>query len=159
MEYDLHRSTRKCAATGRDLLAGEEVYTALVAQGADLVRLDYAADAWPGPPEGAIGWWKSRIPSPTTAKARLAPNDVILQLFDQLAEQPDKADMRYVLALLLIRRRVMRLEDTERGADGRETLVLYCARREESYRVAAVVPSADRQQEIQRELEQLLFAR
>ena len=38
------------------------------------------------------------------------PNDVMLELFDQWDGQPDKEDLRYVLTLLLIRRRVLRLE-------------------------------------------------
>ena len=36
-------------------------------------------------------------PEPTAKKIKLAPNDVLLELFDQLAERPDQQDMRYVL--------------------------------------------------------------
>jgi hypothetical protein len=82
----------------------------------------------------------------------------MLELLDSLATQDDKQDMRYVLSLLLIRRRVVRLEETERDEANREVSVLYCPRRDESYRVVTVVPSAARTREIQEELSRLLFA-
>lgn len=137
---------------------GEEFYSVLWAEGAELVRRDYAIEAWEGPPEGAIAWWKSQVPSPEANRVRLAPNDVMLQLFDQLDEQPEKHDMRYVLALLLVRRRVMRMEESERDEAGSEVLVLYCPRREATYRVPAITPDEGRTDDIQQELAALLFA-
>lgn len=159
MDYEVQRCTRHCAKSGRDLVPGEEYYSALVAEGAELVRRDYAAEAWEGPPEGAVGWWKSQIPTPQATRVRLAPNEVMLQLFDQLEGQPDKQDMRYVLSLLLVRRRVMRQEESERDAERRELLVLYCPRRDATYRVPEATPGDERISQIQEELGQLLFAR
>src|SRR5579863_1948158 len=54
MDYEIQRFTRHCAVTGRELAPGEEFYTALVAAGAELKRIDYSAEAWQGPPEGAL---------------------------------------------------------------------------------------------------------
>jgi hypothetical protein len=110
-----------------------------------------------------IGWWKSRIPEPTAKKVKLAPNEVLLELFDQLAEQPECGDMRYVLALLLIRRRVLRVEtpsEATHPAAGRdvETIVVYCPRRETTYELPAVTPSEARIDEIQQQLSELLIA-
>jgi hypothetical protein len=158
MEYEIQRCTRHCATTGRELLPGEPFYSTIVARGAELVRQDYAAEAWKGPPDGVLGWWKSQMPDPRARRAQLAPNDVILELFDQLAEQPDKQEMRYVLALLLVRRRVMRQEDTEQDEAGGELMVAYCPRREATYRVPVAPPSPEHAEEIQRQLATLLFA-
>jgi hypothetical protein len=52
----------------------------------------------------------------------------------------------------------MRLEDTEVDEEGTELLVVYCPRREESYRVPVAAPDDRRTQEIQNEIAQLLFA-
>ncbi|MBI2824777.1 MAG: hypothetical protein HYX69_08830 [Planctomycetia bacterium] len=158
MDYDVQRFTRRCAATGRELAEGEEFYTALVADGAALRRLDYAASAWHGPPEGALGWWKSRVPSRDARRPRLAPNEVLLELFVNLEGIADKEDMRTVMALLLVRRRVLRLEDTETDDAGGEVMVLYAPREDATYRVKSVMPSDKRVQEIQDELSRLLFA-
>lgn len=158
MDYEVQRCTRHCATTGRELQPGEAFFTTLVAEGATLARHDYSCEAWTGPPEGVVGWWKSRMPEATTKKAQLAPNDVILQLFDQLAEQPDKADMRYVLGLLLVRRRVARQEDSDIDDEGREWMVMYCPRREATLKTLVSMPSDARAAEIQDELAQLLYA-
>jgi hypothetical protein len=156
MDYDLQRPTKHCFTTGRELAPGEEFYSALIAEGAELRRADFSIEAWHGPPPGAIGCWKSQIPDRHGARRHWAPNDVLLQCFDELSEQPDKQDMRYVLALLLVRRRVMRLEEEQKDAAGGELLVLYCPRRDTTYEVPVTVPDPTRADAIQQELARLL---
>lgn len=156
IDYEIQRCSRHCAATGRELAPGESYYSVLVAEGGSLTRRDYAADAWQGPPAEAIAWWKSRLPDPRSKRGRAAPNEVLLECFDQLLDRPEQADMLYVLTLLLVRRRVMRLEDTETDVHGRQTLVLECPRRDATYRVGVATPPAARIAEIEQELERLL---
>jgi hypothetical protein len=158
IDYEVQRCTRRCAATDRELQPGEAFYSTLTAEGAQVVRHDYSQEAWQGPPEGVLGWWKSHMPERNAKKLHWAPNDVMLELLETLEAQPDKTDMRYVLALLLIRRRVVRLEETEKDASGREVSVLYCPRRETTYRVVTQMPGDQRTAEIQEELARLLFA-
>jgi hypothetical protein len=158
MDYDIHRSTRHCAKTGRELKPGEAFYSVLTVAGPKVEREDFSVEAWQGPPDEALGWWKSHVPAPDAKKMRWAPNEVMLQLFEDLGGSEVQADFRYVLTLLLVRRRVMRLEETEKD-DAGETMVLYCPRREAEYRVRAVVPSDERVAEIQEELGRLLFAK
>jgi hypothetical protein len=158
LDFDVKRCTRKCTATEQDLKPGEEFYSVLVSQGAEVVRLDYSKAAWDGPPEGNIGWWKSRMPDPNEKKVDWAPSDVILHYFQKLAERPDSADTRYVLTLLMIRRRMLRLEESESADDGTETMILFCPKNETEYRVQVVDPSSDRVAAIQDELANLLFS-
>ena len=158
LDFDVQRFTRRCAQTERELQPGDVFYSVLVAEGASVVRRDYWADVWEGPPSGAIGVWKSQVPDVHSKKMHWAPNDVILHYFEQLASEPEKADMRYVLALLMIRRRIVRLEDTEEDEQGHENYVLYCPRNEREYRVAVVTPTEPRIGQIQNELAELLFA-
>ena len=72
LDFEVQRCTRRCAATDRPLEPGELCYSVLEAEGAEIVRKDYCGDAWSGPPEKVIGWWKSRIPEPTAKKVKLA---------------------------------------------------------------------------------------
>jgi hypothetical protein len=158
IDYEVQRCTRHCAATGRELQPGEVFYSTLTAEGAEVVRHDYAKEAWQGPPEGVLGWWQSHMPDRNAKKLHWAPNDVMLDLLETLESQPDKQDMRYVLSLLLVRRRVVRLEETDTDDAGQEISVLYCPRREATYRVVTATPGAERTAEIQEELARLLFA-
>lgn len=164
LDFEIQRSTRRCAATERALEPGEWCYSVLEVRGADIVRKDFAANAWAGPPAEAFGWWKARVPEPHIRKIKLAPNEVLLELFDQLAEQPERKDMRYVLALLLVRRRVLRLDGPAlpavelSPADGVQTMTVFCPLREASYEVAVVMPSDERIDEIQQQLGELLVS-
>lgn len=158
MEYEIQRFTRHCAKTERELKPGETFFSILVSEGARVVRQDIAADAWQGPPEGVLGWWKSQVPAQVTNKVHWAPNDVMLDLLERWEHDPAQHDIRYVLSLLLVRRRVLRLEDTETNEAGQETSILYCPRREATYRVLTVMPSDERAKAIQDELAELLFA-
>lgn len=158
LDYQVQRCSRRCASSQRELEPGETFYSVLVPDGDEIVRRDYAVDAWQGPPDKALGWWKSRIPTARDNKVHWAPNDVMLHYFVELAERPEKADIRYILALLMLRRRILRLEETETDADGRQVLVVYCARHESEHRVTVVQPAAEQVELIQEELAQLLFA-
>jgi hypothetical protein len=155
MDFEIQNFTKHCAETGREFAPGEWFFSVVIAEGDELKRFDYAADAWKGPPESAVGWWKSQVPDKTSHRKHWAPNDVMLNFFDELAEQPEKQDMRYVLTLLLVRRRVFRMEEEERAAEG-ETLSVYCPRRETTYTIPVVMPPPERIERIQEELAALL---
>jgi hypothetical protein len=156
MDYEVQRPARRCAQSGREFAPGEKFYSALVVEDAELKRYDYAVDAWQAPPPGAIGWWQSQLPEAGAKRPHGAPNDVLLQFFDELADQPDREDMRYVVALLLVRRRVFRLEEEKRDSPGGEVLLLHCPRRDTSYEVPVVIPDQARIEEIQEQVARLL---
>lgn len=157
-DFEVQRCTRRCKSTDRELKPGETFYSILVADGALVVRYDFCEEAWQSPPEDAISWWKSRVPDPKAHTLHWAPNDAMLHYFEQLDGQADKTDVRYILALLLIRRRIVRLDETDTDDRGRQTMVLYCPRNETQYRAAVDVPENGRIEAIQEELAQLLFA-
>ena len=157
LDFDVQRCTRRCHATERELRAGETIYSVLMREGADIVRYDYAEESWTGPPKEAMGWWKSQMPAADGKKGNWAPNDVMLHYFQQLEGDSAKEDVRYVLALLMVRRRIFKLEDSEQDESGRELLVLHCARNDQEYKTPVAEPTAERITEIQNELAKLLF--
>ncbi len=154
MDYDVERCTRLCAATGRELAEGEQIYSALVVQGGKTRRLDFAIEAWSGPPDEAIGWWRSRI-EPPHKKPPQAPSDLLLEWFQGLEHDPASQDLRYVLALLLVRRRVLRLEEHEPASPG-GALTFFLPRDETYHLVVPQIPSPERESQIQSLLGQIL---
>jgi hypothetical protein len=158
MDYEVERCTRHCAASGRELREGEEFYSILAAEKGQVHRHDYAAESWAGAPDTALAWWKSRMPTREAKRGQLAPNEVLLQLFAELEGIAGKADMRYVLALLLVRRRVLREEEVQRDEGGHEVMMLYSPRDENTFQVEVVTPGERRTNEIQAELAKLLYA-
>jgi hypothetical protein len=156
-DFDIQKCTRRCCETDRELQPGDVYYSVLIAEGANIVRRDYAEEAWPGPPDAVIGWWKSTLPDVRSNTMRWAPNDVMLHFFLELEGRADSQDTRYILTLLMLRRRVVRLEETETDDQGRECLVVYCSRNETEYRVAVIPPTEPRVAEIQQQLANLLM--
>ena len=135
-EYQIQPATRRCTSSGRELLPGERYFSVLLDQGVRFVRYDYAAEAWSGPPEGAFSFWTGKVPV-SGGKRRPPPDDeLLLDCFGRLDEaaEPAKLNFRYILALLLLRRRRFRLEDGTRE-DGREVLTFRCARTGTRHRV------------------------
>lgn len=147
MDLKLHRPRAACDATGKPFAPGEAFYSALVRGAAGLARVDRAAAAWNGPPPEALAWWRSTYPAAETAGPALAPVDVLLDVLEELDGKPDDAALRYLLALQLVRRRVLRLVDEPGGPAGAGSrasagpaaeLVLACRRRDREYRVGVV---------------------
>jgi hypothetical protein len=157
-DFEIPKFSRRCAASDREFQPGERFYSVLVPRGAEVVRQDYSVEAWQGPPEEALGWWRSEVPDPKARQINWAPNDVMLHYFEQLEGQEPKRGLRYVLTLLMIRRRIFKLETTEQDESGQEVLIVYCPRKENEYRVPVEVPTADQIVQIQEELAQMLFA-
>jgi hypothetical protein len=124
-DYQIQPNTRHCAATGRELRPGDRYYSVLLEEGGKFVRKDYSADAWQGAPTGAFSFWQGRIVGGQAPKRPPIDDDLLLDCFQRLEGETGQArvNFRYVLSLLLLRRRRFRLED-----GGRDTLVFRCAR-------------------------------
>ena len=137
MDLKLHRPQMTCATTGRSFAPGEVFYSALVRSRGAIERLDVAAEAWEGPPEESIAWWRSRYPEAGTVGPTLAPPDVLLDALESL-EQAGDDPLRYMLALQLVRRRVLRIADEPAAESDEGTLTFTCRKRDREYRVRQV---------------------
>lgn len=128
-DYQIQGPTRKCSVTGRELLPGERFYTALLEEQGKLVRRDYSAEAWKGPPDGAFSFWAGRLPTESGPRKQTINEDVLLECFERLedAVEPSRISFRYILALLLMRRKRLKFEEAK-TEQGQEYLTLRCIR-------------------------------
>lgn len=147
----------ECCVTHRKFQPGEEYVVVLFESGGSYARKDYSLEAWKEhAPEKYLAMWKTRAPSQTEPrKSRVAVNDVLLAMFDRLRECGEAPDKLYVLSLLLVRRRIMRLEE-QFNENAAQYLRLYSQLRDEYYQIPAVYPTPKRQKEIQAELTDVL---
>jgi hypothetical protein len=135
-DYQIQPNTRHCAATGRELRAGEKFYSVLSQEGGKLVRRDYAAEAWQGPPEGAFSFWSGRVPAAEQGRKLRIDDDLLADCFQRLEGQaePAQVNFRYVVALLLMRRKRFKFEEA-RVEGGHEVLRVRCSRTGTQYDV------------------------
>ncbi len=158
MDFDIKRTARRCHATDRELKPGESFYSELVEENNEMRRVDYCEEAWNGPTPNCIGWWKARIPERDSGKVYWAPRNVQIAYFEQLLSSSGTAVTAYVMALLLVRRRVLQLVDShcEEGSHT-EVMELYSAKDKNTYHVAVQSPAPGEIALIQQELASHLF--
>ncbi len=135
--YQLQGPARVCAASGRELRPGERAYSVLTDEGGQFVRRDFAADAWPGPPAGAVAWWVGRVPDAGKAAKPVINDELLVDCFEHLTDTTDPArqNFRYVVALLLMRRKRFKFEDARKRGDA-ETLVVRDAKSGRKHEIA-----------------------
>jgi hypothetical protein len=156
-EYQIQPNSKRCSVSGRELRPGERYYSVLLDQAGAFVRQDFSAEVWTGPPEGAFSFWMGRVPSGDEKQRPRFDDDLLLDCFHRLEGQTDPArvNFRYVLALLLMRRKRMKFEETvlENGA---EHLALKCTRTGEKHLVLNPQLSEDEMVQVQEEVVKVL---
>lgn len=128
--YEIDRPTNACAVTGRVLQPGEAYYATLVetppdpaAKGAAALgfkRVDVSPEAWNQGrrPEKLFSHWKSVVPMPNQKRRMFVDDEVLVGLLHRLGDdpQPQRQAFRFVLALILMRKKLLRY-DGSRKAD------------------------------------------
>src|SRR5262249_5736663 len=156
-DYQIQPNTRRCTATGRELRPGEKFFSVLLDQNGKLVRQDYAADAWKGPPPGACSFWTGRVPAREASRRPQGDDELLLDWFHRLEHDANasRVTFRYVLALLLMRRKRFKFEDA-RTRNGQEVLCLRCTRSGTRHEVVNPHLSDDEMAAVQEEVGKVL---
>ncbi|HRX83922.1 MAG TPA: hypothetical protein P5572_02765 [Phycisphaerae bacterium] len=158
-QWEVAKCGGVCAATGRELAEGEEHWAVLFEDGESFRREDYALEAWEGPPEGAFCFFKTRVPFKEKKKRLLVDDEVLINFFTRLASEPEetRVHFRFVLALILMRKRLLKYEETDRSADA-EVWIMRLARDKEGPTHRVVNPRLNDEQieRVSRELGAIL---
>ncbi len=119
MEFHIKPLGRTCAATQQPLAPGETVYSVLVDQEGEQLRLDFSQQGWTGPPEGTIGQWMCVVPPPESTRPKPLDANSLLEYFEKLVDEsnPVQEQFCYVLALLLLQKRRLKLDGSRRDGD------------------------------------------
>ncbi len=129
IDYQIQPNTRRCCASGRELRPGERYYGVLLEEGGKFVRKDFSVEAWQGAPQGAFSFWMGRLAAPQDKRRQPIDDEMLMECFQRLEDQPEpsRVRFRYVVALLLMRRRRLRIEQTQQDG-GQEVLWMRCTR-------------------------------
>jgi len=86
-----------------------------------LERLDISMEHWPEwtDKSNLLGYWQTTMPRPEQKKKLFVDDEVLCGLFERLCEtaEPAKLNFRFVLGLILMRKRLIQYESTRREAD------------------------------------------
>ena len=110
-QYQVSRPTGTCAATGVPLEPGSTCVATLCDRPEDegFDRKDFSLDAWNAGhrPDRLFSFWRTDVGHPDAKRRMLVDDETLMDLFQRLAEeqQPQRIAFRFVLALILMRKR------------------------------------------------------
>ena len=113
--YEVGRPQGKCSLTGRTIEPDEKFMAALRETPAGFERLDICMEAWPTFDRAdVVGFWQTTMPRHEQKKKLFVDDEVLCSLFERLADtqEPSKLNFRFVLGLILMRKRMLVYENT-----------------------------------------------
>ena len=126
-EYNISKTAGQCGACQKALLPGEEFIAAVREVGEELAREDFCPPCWQakcptGDAPDLLGVWRTHVPQAQEKKKLFIDDELLRSFFERLegAEEDAKVCFRYVLALILMRKRVLVYDRMQRRDDGVE---------------------------------------
>lgn len=124
--WHIRSRSRACAATERPFEDGEAIVTALFPdpESSGYLRQDFALEAWQARGDGGekpFSCWKSVYQAPAAGERQDAfkkesPEDLLRRLVEE--EEDHTENVRYILAVMLERKKILRETDTQRTPSG-----------------------------------------
>ena len=163
-DYDISKTAGVCRSCGKELPCGEEFMAALKQAGDEFQREDYCLACWgaagaQAPPE-ALATWKTKVPQPEGKKKLFVDDELLINFFEALegTDEPSKISFRFVLALVLMRKKLLAYERSETAPDGRDLWTMRLKGTQQTYQL--VDPHMDEAKiaEVSRSLGKILEA-
>ena len=121
--YEVGKPQGKCDVCGEAIPADEKFMAVLRETPIGFERVDCMLACWEKlARQNVVAFWKTTMPKPDATKKKLFVDDEVLcSLFERLAEvaEPAKLSFRFVLGLILMRKRLLVYEGSRKeGEDG-----------------------------------------
>ena len=159
-DWTIQSRSTQCAATGAAFAEGEYFYTLLFHEKDGFCREDLCEEAFKARPESPapFSFWRSKFEPPQAAP----PEPVSKQNAEDLLRAymmesgPDHSNARYILALMLERKRILREVEVKRGDDGSLTRIYERARTGEVFVIPDPQLRLDQVEQLQSQVAALL---
>lgn len=111
-DWEIKSRAHACAKTGREFQPGEQFFTLLIREGDGFRREDLSEEAWETRNENIqpFSFWRSKYEPPAPPPPDPLPRDDAESLLRRLIaeNEPAYANVRYILTLMLERKRLLR---------------------------------------------------
>jgi hypothetical protein len=114
-EWEINKPIGQCSGTGKTIEYGQEYYGALVQTAEGLQRCDFCEDFWLSEKPEVFCFWKTKLPDPEEKKQIFIDDNMLMAFFERLQNETDqeKINFRFVLALILMRKRFFKYDETK----------------------------------------------
>lgn len=157
-EWDIQPRSDACTACQKPFADKQTYHTLLATHGPGYARRDLCADCFAGADrDGVISYWQGQYKLPPPPAPEPIQKETAETLLRKLLESQDPAQAaaRYILAVMLERKRVLRHRDTVQNG-GQEVLVYEHASTGESFTLPDPHLRLDQLEEVQRQVAELL---
>lgn len=156
--YEVSRPQGICHVSGNPIHPDEKFMAALRETPAGFERVDVSLGCWEQfDRKDVIAFWQTAMPRHEQKKKVFVDDAVLCELFERLgsATEPNKLSFRFVLGLILMRKRLLVYENT-RNEEGRDIWSVRQKGREE--KLDLVDPKLDEQQmmDVSKQLSEIL---
>ena len=118
-EWEIDKPLGQCWGSGKKIEYGEEYFGALVETDEGLERRDFCADYWQEQKPDVFCYWKTKLPHPDQKKHIFVDDEMLMAFFERLGKETEqeKINFRFVLTLILMRKRRLKYDSSETRAD------------------------------------------
>lgn len=120
-EWNIQSRALQCGVSGRPFEKGERVFSALYWREGQYVRVDLSAEAWKARNDNIepLSAWQTDFVPPTPPEPETLKKDDAESLLRRLISEnaPSMRNARYILALMLERKKVLRQIERQRQDD------------------------------------------
>jgi hypothetical protein len=118
-EWEVSKPLGFCSGTDRKIEYGEEYFAALVQTDEGLARRDFCSEYWQEKQPDVFCYWKTKLPQPDQKKHIFVDDEMLMAFFERLARETEqeKINFRFVLALILMRKRRLKYESSKKQVD------------------------------------------
>lgn len=159
-EWSIQSRSDRCSATGARFQEGEFFYTLLFDEKEGLRREDLSEEAWKARDSSRepFSFWRSKFelppPHPPEALGKQTAED-LLRLYMQ-EDSPQHTSARYILALMLERKRLLKQVEARRNEQGERTLIYEHPKTGEVFVIPEPSLQLDQMEQVQTEVSALL---
>ena len=118
-EWEINKPLGQCSGTEKTIESGEEYFAALIETQEGLQRRDFCAEYWESQKPDVFCYWKTKLPEPGQKKQLFVDDQMLMAFFERLEKETEqeKINFRFVLALILMRKRILKYDETKNVDD------------------------------------------
>jgi hypothetical protein len=158
-EWDIQPRSSACTGCQQPFADKQTYHTLLSLTAAAYERRDLCGSCFPAAPrDGVLSYWQGEYKMPAPPPPEPIQKDTAESLLRKLVESTDPGQnaARYILAVMLERKKILKHRDTTNDAAGNELLVYEHAGTGESFTVPDPHLRLDQLEEVQKHVSELL---
>lgn len=119
-DWQIQKTLGQCCGTGDEFEVGSEYIATLIETPEGFERRDFSIDFWQREKPDVYCFWKTKMESPEQKKRLFVDDDMLMTFFERLTDETeqDKINFRFILALVLMRKRILKYLSSEAKDNG-----------------------------------------